>query len=225
MSVRTLSSVSVTLLAVLLSVAQADHKLQKASKSPEGLPKKISALLDPAGYRVVGPDGVHCEIWLVKELALRPGFKPSLTVKYPFTSGQLIGAIRVPGKVEFTDFRGQKMPAGAYTLRYALRPEDGDHIGTSETFDFLVAISAKADDDPADLKELEKLNEKSADAVGTTHPATFTLLPSEKPPKQASLEHNEANDFWILHLAVTGIAKEKKVDVPLRLVVLGQAEE
>ena len=55
--------------------------------------------------------------------------------------------------------------------------------------------------------------------------AIFTLLPSEKPPKQASLEHDEAREFWILNVAATGVAKEKKVDVPIRLVVLGLSEE
>ncbi len=226
MNVRLMSLVSVTLFAALFSVATADHKLEKASKAPEGVSKEIAALLDPAGYRVVGADGPLCEIWLVKELAVQPGFKPTLNVKYPFTSGQLIGAIRVAEKAEFTDFRGQEMAAGVYTLRYAVQPEDGDHVGTSDVYDFLLAISAKVDEDPAIIKDLDQLNDKSAAAVNTTHPAVFSLLaPSKEPPKQASLTHDEDKDFWILHLVGNGTEKKKKVRVPLRLVAIGQSEE
>ena len=45
----------------------------------------------------------------------------------------------------FTDFRGQEIKKGVYTLRYGQQPEDGNHIGTSELADFLLAIPAGVD--------------------------------------------------------------------------------
>jgi hypothetical protein len=38
------------------------------------------------------------------------------------------------------DFRGQQVPVGFYTLRYALIPDDGNHLGVSPNPDFLLLI-------------------------------------------------------------------------------------
>ena len=105
----------------------------------------------------MGPKGTICDVSFVKSLAVRPGFKPELNVKYPFTSGQLIGVLRVSKKASFTDFRGQELKAGVYTLRYGQQPEDGNHIGTSEVYDFLLALPAKIDQDPKPLNLLDEL--------------------------------------------------------------------
>ena len=101
--------------------------------------------LNPEGFAI--KNRAVCDVCAVKDLAAKDGFKPTLNVKYPFQPGQLIGALRVSGKTEFTDFRGQPVKAGVYTLRYGQQPQDGNHIGTSELSDFLLAIPATTDTD------------------------------------------------------------------------------
>jgi len=209
----------------LLTAAQATHKLQKVKTAPKGVSKKIADLLESTGYQVTGPKGAVCEIWLMKSLPVVPKFKPTLNVKYPFTNGQLIGVLRVPQKPQFTDFRGQEIKAGVYTLRYGKQPEDGNHIGTSDLYDFLLALPAKSDQNPKPIALEDELHQQSAKTAGATHPAVFSLLPIEKPVKSASLSHDEDHDFWILNATGNGMEKKKKVPVPLRLVVIGHSAE
>ena len=208
----------------LTAAANATHKLQAVKTDSEGVSKKIADLLEPTGYRIMGPKGAICDVSLVKSLAVRPGFKPALNVKYPFTSGQLIGVLRVSKNASFTDFRGQELKAGVYTLRYGIQPEDGNHIGTSEVYDFLLALPAKIDQDPKPLNLLDEFHERSAKSAGSTHPAIFSLLPAEKRAEAASLSHDEDHDFWILNVTGSGKEKNKSVKIPIRIIVLGQSE-
>ena len=225
MNVRSLFFLILGLSVCFVAAAAEKSSLTRLKKLPPGLAEKIAATLDPQGYRVQGPENAVMEFWLVKNLRVKPGFKPTLSVLYPFSPGQLIGAVRIPEKSKLTDFRGQEMTAGVYTLRYGQQPEDGNHIGTSETADFLLALPAKIDVDPKPVSGPDQLAETSAKSVSSTHPAIFSLLALKKPPAKPALTHDEDHDFWIVSLTAKGSAKDKPVKVPLRFVVIGQALE
>jgi len=216
--------ITTILLASSLAVAE-DHKIGTVKEAPKGLSKDITAKLNPAGIRISGPDGTVCDVWLLKSLAVVPGFKPTLSVYYPLTPGQLIGALQVPKKTVYKDFRGQELAPGIYTLRYGQQPEDGNHIGTSELADFLLALPGKIDQSSKTIQGFDKLASHSAKAAGSTHPAIFSLLPAEKSPKKAALKHDEDNEYWVLSLPAKGKAKDKDVPVGLRFVAIGQALE
>lgn len=224
MNLRPLFLVTFALSAGLLAAAEPSHKLAAVKGAPDGLSEKIAGLLNPAGQRVMGPDGPVADVWLAKPLAVKEKFSATFNVKYPFTPGQIVGALRVPEKSKFTDFRGQQIKPGVYTLRYGQQPEDGNHIGTSELADFLLAVPAKTDTDPKPIGDFDKLSMMSAKAAGTTHPAIFSLLPAEKKPEKPGLAHNEDREFWILEITAEGKAKDKKMPVPVRLVVIGRSE-
>lgn len=202
------------------NLAAEEGKLAKVDKLPAGLADKVAAAVQPSGQQVVVDGAPVCTVWLAKELPVKEGFKPSLNVKYPLTTGQFVGVLEVQRKQEFTDFRGQEVAAGVYTLRYAQQPVDGNHVGTSELYDFLLAVPAKSDVDPAPLKSPEDLYKKSAASAGATHPAIYSLLPPEKETAPA-LRHDDAKHFWILTViaAAPGGAK-----TPLRIVVVGKSE-
>ena len=223
MNLRPLFLTTFALAAVLLSAAAHTHKLEAVDKLPEGLAKPIADQLDPAGQQVVGANGAVVTVWLAKGVEVKADFKPSLSVKYPFAPGQLIGAIRVAESGGATDFRGQEIAAGVYTLRYGQQPQDGNHLGTSELADFLLALPADEDKDAKPITSFDDLSEKSAKSAGSTHPAIFSLLPAEKGGK-ASLTHDEGSEFWILNLTASGKAGGKAVEVPIRMVVIGVSE-
>jgi hypothetical protein len=214
--------VVVLTLAALAGVASAqDYKLETVEALPEGVPAAVAAKMNAKGHRVVGRRPL-CEVWLAKELPVQADFAPTLAVKYPFTPGQLVGVLNVPRRSELSDFRGQTIEPGVFTLRYGQQPMDGNHIGTSETADFLLALPVAADEDPAPIGDKDTLTEKSAAAAGTQHPAIFSLLPvADAGIKEAGLSHDEANELWVLQLLGAG-AKDKKV--PLRLVVVGESK-
>jgi len=210
---------------LLATAAAPSHKLGRTKTLPKGVGVKIAALIDKAGFQISSSKGPVCSVWLVKDVPIRDKFKPSLSVKYPFTAGQLVGLLQVHGKNGYTDFRGQELNPGVYTLRYGQQPEDGNHVGTSELADFLLALPAKIDQDPKPIFGFEDLSMKSAKSAGATHPAIFSMLPAEKPIKAASVSHDEDHDFWILNVAAAAKTKTKATKVNLRFIAIGRTPE
>ncbi len=208
----------------LAASAAADDqlKLTTVDTLPDGLNEKISALLSSQGTVVSGQDGPVCTVWLAKSWDLKPKFKPTLTVKYPLSPGQLVGALEVHAG-SFSDFRGQPVKSGVYTLRYGQQPTDGNHVGTSELSDFLLALPAAQDADPAVMK-VKPLHKQSAKATGSNHPAIFSLLPPDEKAETPVVQHDEAKELWLLLL--TGVGKQGDADaaVPIKLVILGKSE-
>ena len=224
MNVRTMFLLSfvICLCAGMLGAAEGEYKVEPVEQAPEGIAADIAPLLSTTGHQVTGPDGPIATVWLVNKLALAPGFTPSLNVKYPFEEGQLIGAMSIPAGENYADFRGQEIKPGVYTLRYGQQPMDGNHIGTSETYDFLLAVPAKLDKDPLPFKFVMDLHEKSAKAAGSAHPAIFSLLPAETGAEGASVEHDANKEFWVLQLSAPTDGEPKTQAI--RLVVVGKAE-
>ncbi len=220
---RWISCIAGLMLCSAVSVYGADeYQLGRSDKLPEGLAEKVSATLEPTGQVISLGDQVVCTFWFAKTPALRAKFKPTLTVKYPFTAGQLVGVLEVKSE-EFSDFRGQPVKEGVYTLRYGLQPQDGNHVGTSETSDFLLAIPAASDTDPAPIK-VPNLMKRSAKATGSNHPAIFSLLPPDDVPEAATLTHAEEKEFWIYQFHLSGQQGDETIKVPCQLVVIGKSE-
>lgn len=211
---------TVALCLVATTVWSAEGKLTAVSTAPAGVSDGVKAALAPGGQKVSVDGAAVCTLWLAKNLTTKDGFKPTLNVKYPFTSGQFLGVMQVEKKSEFTDFRGQEVPAGVYTLRYGQQPVDGNHVGTSELYDFVLAVPAAADADPAVTKSLEDLFKRSAKSAGSNHPAIYSLLPPAAAAKP-SVEHDSGKEYWILNLTGQDAAGKP---VPLKLVVIGKSE-
>jgi len=199
------------------------HQLEAfKSPAPKGISAAIAAKLDENAFRISGPEGVVCEIWLVKEITTKDDFKSSLTVKYPFTPGQLLGAARLPTAGAALDFRGQELPAGVYTLRYGHQPQDGNHLGTSDVSDFGLACSSELDQDPAPVEGVKNLFKLSAKAAGTAHPAIFQMPPPAKEPyKAANLKHNDDKDLWILQVNLNTLSDGKAKPLAAQIVTVG----
>ncbi|MBC7820468.1 MAG: hypothetical protein IAG10_26585 [Planctomycetaceae bacterium] len=201
---------------------QAESKLEAVAALPDGLSKEIAAIVDAKGQKVVGKDGAVCSVWLVKEVPMKANFKPTLNVKYPFAPGELIGVLQVQAKSKYTDFRGQEIKPGVFTLRYGQQPEDGNHVGTSDLADFLLAIPAAVDTDPNPIAAFKALSERSAKTSGSTHPAIFSLLPGEKPVEKPTLTHDGDKDHTMLSTVLSAKGGTK---VALRMVVIGKSGE
>lgn len=210
----------VTLFALSTAAIAADeYTFAPADTLPKDLPATLADQVAPQGYQVKGPKRELCSIWLLKDVAVNPDFAASTAIKYPFTPGQLVGVISVPRRAGLTDFKGHEIESGVYTLRYGQQPMDGNHIGTSDTADFLLAVPAAEDSDPAPIADLKSLFSRSAEASGTTHPAIFSLLPAEA-EAEPGLTNDAELEFWILNLTAT--SGEHKV--PLRLIVVGKSK-
>lgn len=205
--------------------AKAEIKVVKLEEAPQGLSAEVAATLHTTGFRIHDEAGVVCDVWLAKSLPMKPKFKSSLRVKYPLQTGVLVGAIRYPDTSKPTDFRGQPLKPGLYTLRYGLQPDDGNHLGTSDIRDFLVGCPIEKDTNPARVDDLKKLFKLSQGASGTTHPAIYLLTPPpEKAAEQAIGAYDEEKKQTIFEGAVMLKEGETETPWPVRMVVQGKSE-
>ncbi len=205
-------------------VAGEEYKLAPLDEAPADLSSEVAAQINPQGFRVSAGDKVTCDLWLVKEAKLKPKFKPTQQVKYPFMPGELVGAVRFPEVQDVNDFRGQKIAAGTYTLRYGQQPNDGNHLGTSEIRDFLLACPPKVDQTPARVEMVKELFKLSAEAAGTAHPAIFLLSPPREEPKAPAVVTDEEKKQVLVGVSVPAKEGEKTVQVQLLIVVVGKSE-
>lgn len=201
------------------NAAAADYRVEplKAGK-PEGVSPAIAEQLGEGIKIVRGSSRTVCEIWWFKEWSASAE-KPAAGVLYPFTPGQMVGVLRFPRKS--TDFRNHDIGEGTYTLRYALQPVDGAHVGTSATRDFLLLTPADIDA-KLDIPDYKTLTKQSGKSVGASHPALLSL---QKASGESGLRHDEQRDWWLL--AVSGKLKSSDTlsDLQLELVVVGHADE
>ena len=88
--------------------------------------------------------------------------------------GTVIGAMRVTGS--YRDIRGKVVKAGVYTLRYALQPQNGDHLGAAPNREFLLLSPAAVDTDAKPLG-FDGTVALAKQTTGTSHPASLSIDP------------------------------------------------
>jgi hypothetical protein len=168
--------------------------------------------MQPQGYKVSGPSGPWCEVWIAKSIPV--GAKPSDdAITFGVAQGTLMGVLRFPGKG--ADRRGQVIPAGVYTLRYSNFPADGAHQGIAPQRDFVLLTPVSADTDPAAKPDFAALVQMSNKASGTSHPAVLSI---ESPPSGAApgTLSKEGEHDWTLTV--------KAGDLTFSIILVGKAE-
>ncbi len=187
---------------------------------PKELKKSIAELLSDQVVQIVDGNGKpYCEIWFCKEVAAK-----SAPVNYrKIEQSTLVGAIRIAQKDGWTDFRGQKIAAGVYTLRIGFQPDDGDHMGTAVYKEFCLLAPAGDDDKPDLIKDKKALYELSEKASGKSHPAVMMLQPSPKPVDKARLVEKPGNTT-ILEWKINVNAGRKKEMLGIGLTLFGKSE-
>jgi len=188
-------------------------KLERTASLPEGLPRDRTVILEDKGYRVTLNDGWTAELWLAKGLKL--GDNGGSEALYPeLSNGEFVGVLHLPKGM--TDFRGQTVTAGTYTLRYQLLPQDANHLGVSPNPDFLLATPAASDTKPDAAYSYDKLVALSAKSTGA-HPAVIAL---DKAGEPGTVSTNEES-MLILTVSTTAASKPLKLGIVLK----GQAAQ
>ena len=177
----------------------------------------LKKALEPAGSRVSLADGAYCDIWL------RAGMPAGKTdaqgaVYTSLGESALVGVIAFAKPT--TDFRGQPLKPGVYTLRYGLHPTDGNHMGISPIRDFLVLVPVAMDQNPDAQFKFEELMKMSAKASGTNHPAVLSLASADKAaaPKIAPNDHGQL-------VFSSKLKTQSGSDLPIAFIVKGIAEQ
>lgn len=220
------ATIAVALLASPAARADESFKVEPLKgATPAELAPAIRDELGADGLRVVDGEGKpFAEIWVRK--AVPASGKPAGAqgaIQFPtLAEGELIGVLRFVG--EGHDYRDQTIAPGVYTLRYGLQPVNGDHLGVSPFRDY-VLLSPAAKDASAAAPKRAALEDQSAEAAGTSHPAVLLLMTA--PEGGQGIVRDEAKNTWgavlPLKLAVKGEAAP--APLPVRLIVSGAAME
>lgn len=211
---------------ILIFLAQAAgaladaYKIENVTSVPEGVTAAIKNALQSQGVRVVNDQGsVWCEVWLRKEIA-NINKPASPDAKYPgLHIGSLVGLMKFPATG--SDYRGQAIKPGIYTMRYCLILQDGNHLGVAPIPDFVLLIPAGEDHkDPDAVLTLEELVSLSRHASGTNHPAVINMASPPGPISTPLLEKDDS-DRWVLKFKTQ---LKPAGDLPIGIVVYGRAE-
>jgi hypothetical protein len=181
------------------------------------LKAEVASLVEDKGYRVSLTDIPFAEIWLARNATdAKTG---NTSAVYPqFAKGQLLGVLRFIASAK--DFRGQEIKPGIYAMHYDLLPQDGNHMGVTAQPDFVILVPVIEDLDPATPIPERVLVNLGKRASGTSHPATFSMVPADAVKDFPSVFKN-ADGFEAFAAKMNVGGKE----MPIAVVLKGQAAQ
>jgi hypothetical protein len=160
-----------------VSAPAADLTLKVTDKEPpKELDASIRATLQAKAVQLLNGDKPALEFWFATEVPLTA--KPSSAAKAldAVKPATLLGAMVVPQARR--DYRDDELAAGAFTMRFALQPQDGNHLGTADYTYFAVLVPAKLDTKPDGITDYKTLVKTSSKGTSTEHPVIFSLRPA-----------------------------------------------
>jgi hypothetical protein len=217
---RIASAAAIILLSASLCPAQTGKIQALPALTDASVPEAVRQALEPKGERVTLDDAsIACEIWLRKEIPAQAK-KDVEGALYPeLAESTLVGVLQFPQAS--SDYRGQAIPAGFYTLRYELLPNDGNHLGAAPNRDFLLLIPASADPDPKASFNFQELVNLSRKATRTKHPGPLNLVQAESKGTEPAVSKDD-QDHWIYS---AGMKLASGREMPFALVVKGTAQQ
>jgi hypothetical protein len=176
----------------------------------------VKKAVEDKGYRVTLDNGWTAEFWFAR--ALPAAAKASPGALYPELANVEFVAV-VNFAKGFSDYRGQAVPPGLYTLRYQYLPQDANHMGVSPNPDFLLAIPIADDTNPTEPLPFKRLVTLSAKSTGTAHPAVIAMAAAGTPATVA--KDDQGMTIFSVELPTSTSGKTEK----LGIIVHGQATQ
>lgn len=213
-----LATTAVLMTLSLLCSAQNGKVESVGPLTESAVSEQVRQSLEPKGYRLTLDDPKpSCELWLRKSVPAQAN--KSTELAYPqFAESTLLGVIHFPQAA--ADFRGHPIPAGFYTMRYELLPDDGNHLGVAPNRDFVLLIPAQSDPDANAAFKFQELVNMSAKTAGTKHPSALSLPPADKPVP--GTVNKDDQDHWIFSASLKLAPAE---ELPFALIVKGTAQQ
>jgi hypothetical protein len=195
--------------------ASSAPKPESIGAPPATVAGPIAKALEPKGYRVATPDG-PVDLWLRAELPAGKNSESGVIYdKLPPSS--FVGVITFAK--DSKDYKGQRIAAGTYTMRYEVQPDNGDHLGTAPTRDFVLLVPVASDPDPAAVFDVNKLVALSQIGSGTRHPLPLNLLSPESKSLPAIYSDQEGHTIFAANM------KTPSGPMPIAIVVNGTAAQ
>ncbi|MGD9723757.1 MAG: hypothetical protein AB7O59_04600 [Pirellulales bacterium] len=186
----------------LSTLAAAECRLEIVDGLPEHVDPSIVKELATCHVKIRMDDDDFFEIWTAKAWQVRDkASSPEnpVSILYPLQPGSLLGVVRVAHTCY--DLRDQEIPAGVYTVRYSVQPDIEAHKDSHESRDFLLLVASNVDKSPELIADQDKLIGKSAESIGSMHPAFLPLLKPLKPDQDASIRRDPRDpEGWVLQV-------------------------
>lgn len=196
-------------LTVAATAASGVTAAKHANAAPDAIAPPVKAVLAPGGA-TVAVGGTTIEFWWVKALDVTGKDWTGVP------EGALVGAMKV--SAAFKDIRGRNIKPGAYLLRFAMQPQNGDHLGVSPYREFFVATPAANDQSAAALGH-DAAVELGAKTTNIAHPAVLSIDPPAAAEAPLTVIQNEAG-----HTAVVFEVPTSAGALKFGLILVGHIE-
>ena len=195
-------------------MSAAEFSVKVGAKSfPKELAGPITALLNPAAVQLTEGDKAVYDFWFVKEAALKSmPASPDSGLK-TIREAALLGAVVVHRAQH--DYKNNEIAPGAYTMRFALQPQDGDHLGTALFPYFAVLIPAKLDPAPDGISAYRPMVKASGKETATGHPMVLSLRPMSKSMEGLPKLNEPQAEHRSVQLKISGKAPDVEEVSPL----------
>jgi hypothetical protein len=212
----------IIMLAAALHAADLTLKIAD-SPPPKEIDPAIQKLLQPKAIQLSEEDQPSFQFWLVKELPLQS--KPSSPAKAldGVKQAALLGVVSVPKAQR--DYRDDEIAAGVYTMRFALQPQDGNHLGSSEFLYFGVLTRAKLDTKPDGITDYKSLVKTSSKETSTDHPVILSLRPASSDKGDAPQLAEPAPEHKSVRVKVPAAAGGEKTAIAFEIVYEGKGHK
>ena len=159
------------------STFASDYRVSVAQKEPpKEVNEAIGKTLQPATVQLHSGGKLAFEIWLRTEVPLQSAPESPAKALDAIKQSTLLGVIAIPS--DKRDYKDSELPAGVYTLRFGLQPQDGNHLGTAEFSYFAVLVGAKKDAQIDGITDYKSLVKASKDGTPSDHPVILSLRPA-----------------------------------------------
>ena len=212
----------ILLLITATALSAADLTLKTADlPPPKEIDPAIQKLLQPKAVQLVVGDQPAFQFWLVNELPLqsKPGAKPLDAVK----QATLLGVVAV--LIAQRDYRDDEIAAGVYTMRFALQPQDGNHLGSSEFLYFAALTPAKLDTKPDGITDYKSLVKVSSKETSTDHPVILSLRPAGSDKTESPQLVEPAPEHKSVRVKVPANASGEKTSIAFEIVYEGKGHK
>lgn len=215
--------ISALLLGTLLALpaTAADLTLATTEKSPpEGVAGEISAVLEATAIQLKNGEEPEIEIWLRKETPLKDTPEEPRTAMKAIAQGTLLGVMAV--HKDRRDYRDDDIAEGVYTMRFALQPQNGDHLGTSVYPYYALLIPVAHDTSLDGIEGYDAVTEASSEDTATEHPVIVSLRPADADDASEPKLTEPADDHKAVQVSLPATLPEgEKTSLSIEVVYKG----
>lgn len=215
---------SIVLLGAATLTTASALTLKVVDKAPPAqLDAAIRANLQNKALQLLNGDKPVYEFWWCSEVPLQA--KPASLPKAldSLKQAELIGAVQVHAAQR--DYRDDELRAGVYTMRFALQPQDGNHLGTSEFSWFAVLTPAKLDTKPDGIATYKALVKASSKETATEHPLILSLRPASSDASELPRLNEPAPEHKSVRVKVPARTADEKTSLVFEIVYEGKGHK